>query len=455
MIERKGLYLELSLILVMLSTSEIAFVNARVISALDLPVHIHLSWQQSDMSSTIVVTWQTAYSDSGTIVFYDNVSRGGGSSLYTYSTTGTVHIYSGASGYVHDTELTDLSQDSTYYFVCGGEIGGYSTERSFKTAPKQPSHLTFVVGGDCRSNSTQRDIMSNAMRQLNPSFVLFSGDMVETGSDQAQWDDFLQSLDSYWVGSNGQTIPIVPSLGNHEQNATAYYEQFALPNNKQWYSLDWGETVHITVLNSEANASGEQLQWLENDLATHENCTWKFVLFHQPLFSSGPHGSWIEGRSYWCPLFDKYHVDIVFSGHDHDYERSKPINYTASMTAPQNSYAEGTMYIVSGGWRAPLHSSNSSWWTAYSSSLYHFVQVDIFGNQTLNVQAKDASGTTFDMVIQKSPVVSELLWNIVLAILLGTAALMSAVQQQILRPLRLNTRCINRKRRRKNDVDAH
>jgi len=171
MIERKWPCLELILILVMFCASEIAFVNASVIGALDLPVHIHLSWQQSDMSSTIAVTWQTAYSDSGTTIFYDNISRGGDSSLYTYSATGTVHTYSGASGYVHDTELTDLSPDSTYYFICGGEKGGYSTERSFKTAPRQPSHLTFVVGGDCRSNSTQRDIMSNAMRQQNPSFV--------------------------------------------------------------------------------------------------------------------------------------------------------------------------------------------------------------------------------------------------------------------------------------------
>lgn len=165
----------------------------------------------------------------------------------------------------------------------------------------------------------------------------------------------------------------MPSLGNHEENATNYYEQFALPNNERWYSLDWGRTVHIVVLNSEDSPSGEQLGWLENDLSLHENCTWKFVLFHRPLFSSSSHGSWIEGQQYWCPLFDKYHVDIVFTGHDHDYERSKPINYTASQTSAQESYAKGTMYVVSGGWGAPLHLSGTNWWTDYSSSIYNFV----------------------------------------------------------------------------------
>lgn len=398
--------------------SMFAFSSCSVgIGVLNVPTNVHLTWQQNNMSSTIAVTWQTKYADSGCTVAYDDASRNGNVSLYRYSVNGTTHTCTGASGYVHDAELVGLKPNSTYYFVCGGENGRYSDERSFRTAAIYPSHLRFVVGGDCRTNSTQRDIISRAMREFNPSFVLLSGDLVASGSNQTQWDDFFGSVDLLWVGNNNLSIPVVPCLGNHEQNATNYFEQFALPGNEQWYSLDWGKLVHIVVLNSEADPAGEQLVWLENDLSSHENFTWKFVMFHRPPFSSSSHGSWLEGRQNWCPVFDKYHVAAVFSGHDHDYERSKPVNYTASDFSPQPSYSDGTMYVVSGGWGAPLHSSESSWWTAFSLSTYHFVLVDVYANGTLDLQAKDASGMTFDSV-QGKMIVPEFPSSLILSLVM-------------------------------------
>lgn len=226
-----------------------SFYNGSSIEALDSPIHIHLTWQHSNMSSTITVTWQTRDLDSGNVVAYDNISRSGNFSLYRWIATGTVHTYAGASGYIHDVELTELKPNLTYYFICGGDIGGYSDERLFRTAPIQHSHLRFIVGGDCRSNPFQRDEVSKAMSKFDPDFVLFGGDFVDSGNNQSQWDNFFESLYLYWIGSNNLTIPIVPSLGNHENNATNYHEQFALPGNEQWYSLNWGNYVHITVLN--------------------------------------------------------------------------------------------------------------------------------------------------------------------------------------------------------------
>lgn len=427
------LFLIIGSILVIQALLPFSLCNGSSIEALDLPIHIHLTWQHSNMSSTITVTWQTRYTESGNTVAYDDVSRNGSASLYRYSAVGTAHTYLGASGYIHDVELTDLKQNSTYYFVCGGQMGGYSNERSFRTAPVQSSHLRFVVGGDCRTDWLKRDAVSSVMSKFNPDFVLLSGDLVTNGYNQTQWDSFFNSLDSFWIGNNNLTIPIIPCLGNHEQNATNYYEQFALPGNEQWYSFNWGKYVHITVLNSEANPTGDQLDWLEHDLSSHENYTWKFVLFHQPLFSSSYRGSWYEGRDHWSPRFDKYRVNIVFSGHGHDYERSKAINYTASKTSPQSSYSMGTIYIVSGGWGAPLYPSGSSWWTDYSSSEYHFVLVDVFTNRTLNLQAKDILGLTFDEVVQKSPIIPEFPSITLLLILITTTLLIVTVRKRCTR----------------------
>ena len=445
MIRRKVLYLTIGLILIVLSLFPFSFCNRGVVETSDFPIHVHLTWQHSNMSSTITVTWQTNYSDSGNIVAYDNVSRNGNASLYRYSATGTTHTYVGASGFIHDVELTNLQPNTTYYFVCGGEKGGYSDERRFQTTPIEPSDLRFVFGGDCRTNWEQRNKVSQAMSKFNPSFVLFSGDLVASGHNQIQWDSFFEHLHSYWIGSNGLTIPIVPCLGNHEENATNYYEQFALPENEQWYSLNWGKQPHIVVLNSETDPSGAQLDWLNNDLAMHENYTWKIVMFHRPPFSSSSHGCWTEGQEYWCPIFDKYRVDLVVSGHDHNYERSKPINYTASKTSPQDSYARGTMYIVSGGWGAPLYPSGSNWWTDYSSSLYHFVLVDIFSNETLNLQAKDILGLTFDEVIQKVPVIPEFSSGSILPILMIITLLIAIIRKKLIM-CNIKARCISKAR---------
>ena len=411
----------LALIIILISILVFAFLlcdDGDTVEALDLPTHIHMTWQHSNMSSTITVTWQTEYPNSGSTVIYDDVSRDGNHSLYSHSIMGTCHTYVGASGYIHDVELTVLKPNSTYYFICGGEKSGYSDERSFHTAPTHPSHVRFVVGGDCRTNWFQRDSISRAMSEFNPNFVLLTGDLVTSGQNQTQWDSFFDGLHSYWIGSNNLTIPIVPCLGNHEKNAINYYEQFALAGNEQWYSLNWGKYVHITVLNSEADPLGDQLDWLEADLSSSENYTWKFVVFHRPPFSSSSHGSWTESQEYWCPIFDKYHVDIVFAGHDHNYERSKPINYTTSKTSPQDSYSKGTMYIVTGGWGAPLYPSGYNWWTDYSSSTYHFIMVDVFANGTLNLQAKNASGLTFDEVIQKTQVIPEFPSNLIFPLFL-------------------------------------
>ena len=374
------------------------FVFTTSAQATDPPIHIHLTWQ-NDTSTTITVTWQTSTNTSGDIVLYDNVSRAGNASLYTYNATGINNTYGGASGYIHDVELTGLTPNTKYYFICGGPTGGCSSERSFRTAPSVSSDVRFVAGGDSRSYPAEREKISKAMAKFNPAFVMHSGDMVNDGTRQDQWDAWFSDVDSHWIGENNLTIPIIPAIGNHENPnnpATKYFVQFALPDNERWYSYDWGPDIHIVCLDSESSASGAQRDWLESDLAAHANYTWKFVQFHKPPFDSDTHGDWTPAKTYWVPLFDKYHVDMVFSGHNHNYMRSKPINYTASTTTPQPMYNNGTMYVVTGGWGAPLYNVGSHWYTLYAVKKYHFVLVDIFKNGSLHLQAKDNTGKTFD-----------------------------------------------------------
>jgi hypothetical protein len=362
----------------------------------DPPHHIHLTWQRDDLAHAMTVTWQSLEEGSGSTVLYDTEPRGSDPGLYAYSAEGVAHTYSGASGFIHDVELTGLEPETTYYLVCGGE-GGWSGEMAFRTAPLGRRDLRFVVGGDSRSNPDDRDAVSSAMGEVSPGFVLFSGDLVNDGAIQGQWDGFFVHMDEHWTGEDGLTIPIVPALGNHEKNTVNYFDQFALPGNEEWFSIDYGPDLHIVVLNSEASVEGfaAQTLWLEEDLEEHADYSWKVVLLHRNILPSY-HDWWITGINRWVPIWDTHGVDLVVTGHSHNYMRSNPVNLTASMEEAQPSFSEGVMYISSGGWGAPLYETREGWWAAYTESLLHFTQIDLYQNGTLHVQAKGLDGVTFD-----------------------------------------------------------
>ena len=110
-----------SLILLLIGMLTLASETHMHAETLDLLIHIHLTWQQNNLSNTITVTWQTNSSTSGDKVLYDNMSRGGVPSSYRLNATGINYTYGGASGFIHDVELLGLTPDTMYYFICGGD----------------------------------------------------------------------------------------------------------------------------------------------------------------------------------------------------------------------------------------------------------------------------------------------------------------------------------------------
>jgi hypothetical protein len=110
----------------------------------------------------------------------------------------------------------------------------------------------------------------------------------------------------------------------------------------------------------------------------------------------------------WWKAFDDYGVDMIFTGHAHNYQRTKPINRNISTTSPVASYGsgegQGRCHIVSGGAGAPLKdaANPSLWWLANSASKHHFCNIDI-NVGVLTFKAMDANRVVFDeFVIDKS-----------------------------------------------------
>ena len=116
----------------------------------------------------------------------------------------------------------------------------------------------------------------------------------------------------------------MPRLGNHDNTNESFYAPYNM-NGATYYTFKKGN-VRFFALNSNY-MDPKQLAWLENELKSAGDGDWKVCYFHHPLYSSGKtHGSSIDLRQVLEPLFIKYHVDVVFSGHDHVYERVKPQN---------------------------------------------------------------------------------------------------------------------------------
>ncbi len=114
-------------------------------------------------------------------------------------------------------------------------------------------------------------------------------------------------------------VKFYASLGNHDNPNERFYKLFNM-NGANYYTFKKG-SVRFFVLDSNYMDS-KQLDWLEKQLQDAGKKDWKICYFHHPLYSSRKtHGSSIELRSLIEPMFIKYGVDAVFSGHDHVYER--------------------------------------------------------------------------------------------------------------------------------------
>ena len=337
------------------------------------PRHIHLSWEDNPASS-ITVTWRT-----------DDVSQSiveyGPSEILGKNATST-------PGKIHQVSLEGLLSETRYFYRCG-DGRSWSEVHSFETGPGDPSErYCFAAYGDDRSNFDVRRSIGTDILGMDADFVINTGDLVSEGTVQTQWDLWFESLKELLARK-----VVMPTIGNHEENSPLYFDQFALPGSEEWYSFDYGN-AHFVALSTETTLTGQQLEWLQDDLSSC-NSTWKFVFLHRPMYSSGYHGSDLSVRRTWEDTLVSNRVDLVFCGHNHIYERIRPMGSVSG--------GHGVIHIVTGGGGAGLHELGAviQPWTEVAVSEHHYVLVTVSG-ESLLLEARLPDGTIFDRLeIQK------------------------------------------------------
>jgi acid phosphatase type 7 len=323
-----------------------------------------------------------------------------------YGTQGAVNLAarSGDSGRIHAVELKGLTPGTEYTYEVDA-CGTRTPAKRFRTAPPQGTRqVHFVTVGDFGTGGTrEKDVAASMLARKPELFIALGDNAYEAGTEEEIQKNLFEPLANLL-----SEVPFFTVAGNHEyvtNQAQPFFDNLYLPTSpsggERYYSFDWG-FVHFVGLDSNCAVGlaskdrctlAAQRAWLEQDLAASQ-AAWKIVFFHHPPWSSGNHGSQLTVRREFGPLFEKYGVDLVLTGHDHNYERSRPmIGDREAGTGEQ-----GITYLVVGGGGASLRqfpSSQPAWSAARDNTAYGFLDVNVTEG-TLSAQLMTPQGGVVD-----------------------------------------------------------
>ncbi|WP_338552085.1 metallophosphoesterase family protein [Paenibacillus sp. KS-LC4] len=319
---------------------------------------------KGDAATSRAFTWFTDNPQAGSVIEWvegmdagrlsgDSEGEGAQTASRLEGKAATLDVGSDIARGVHKVELTGLSPGTAYtYRVGDGSEGGWSEAFHFMTEAQAAEHVTFINVTDSQGITEQDfELWGNTLDQAfatfpSAQFIVHNGDLTENPDDEISWQNFFGKAQQ-WVAR----FPLMPVTGNHDEvdnNANEFVSHFNLPENGAdgsiagtTYSYDYGP-AHFIMLNTESNKKA-QTKWLEQDLAATAK-QWIIVSVHR-----GPYaGNQYEKIDDWVKLFDKYGVDLVLQGHNHEYARSYPLK-DGKVTGDGEgviSTSSGTVYVV-------------------------------------------------------------------------------------------------------------
>ena len=220
--------------------------------------------------------------------------------------------------------LVGLSAPSVVYGqqLAGAGTAVAKTPTPTVTLPLREGSLRMAVFGDAgRGTKVQYDlgrVMEEYRQVVGYDWVLLTGDNIY-GKDAPA--DMKNKFELPYKSLLDNGVKFYASLGNHDTSNQRFYAPFNM-NGEEYYRIERAG-VSFYALNSNY-LDKKQLDWFVDQLSKDKNA-WRVAFFHHPPYSSGGrHGSDEEVRTVLHPLFVKHGVDVVFTGHDHFYERVKP-----------------------------------------------------------------------------------------------------------------------------------
>lgn len=306
------------------------------------------------------------------------------------------------AGSMRMVRIEGLKPGGSYFYrvVCDDPAAGdlVSPLLSFQTDPGPGAPFVFATIGDTQKNPRVTGQVATRALENRPAFVMHVGDVVDNGSDKAEWVNELFRPCQELFGR----IPVLPCIGNHERNHRFYYDYFSLPEPEYFYHFRYGDADFFSIdSNKPLHPGSTQYAWVERELAGSK-AKWKFCFHHHPAYSSDSddYGDTFSGKPsslgganprHLLPLYERHGVDMVINGHVHLYERTHPIK------AGRVDLKNGIVHLTTGGGGGGLENfvPHSSWIKAIGRVDYHtcVIQVDY---QAIHLKAYDKDGMLFD-----------------------------------------------------------
>jgi hypothetical protein len=244
--------------------------------------------------------------------------------------------------------------------------------------------LRFVAVADVGAGDRNQSAVSEAMTryyQQNPySLAVLAGDNIYTNGEMEKIGAVFEQP---YATLLKQGVKFHACLGNHDirsQNGELQlrYAGYHMDGRRYTYRE---KSAQFFVLDTNTNADWKgQLTWLDQELS-RSTAPWKIVYGHHPIYSSGQYGTSQEMISMLTPLFKKRGVQLYINGHEHNYERTRPI--------------DGTTYLITGIGGAHLRPVSRSPWTEYAVSRFGFSGVEVYDDR-LEIQGIGTDNQVFD-----------------------------------------------------------
>lgn len=222
----------------------------------------------------------------------------------------------------------------------------------------------FALIGDSGSGDLPQQQVAQAMLTYFTTarrfpFVLMLGDNLYD-------DDYTNEFLIPYKPLLDRDVKFYAAIGNHDRDLEVHFKPFNM-GDRDRYSFDQGN-ARFVALNSNHPGDPEQIKWLDGAF-TDAGEKWRICFFHHPLYSSGQHAA--ESAEVIRPALEealvRNRVDVVFSGHDHLYERTKP--------------QKGITYFVSGGGGRYLYKLQPRAFEAVGISEHHFMVAQVAGDR--------------------------------------------------------------------------
>lgn len=253
----------------------------------------------------------------------------------------------------------------------------------FRTAslPEDDTPIQAIVFGDSGDGGNDQTVLAAEMLSVPADLVLHTGDVVYPSGSASGIERYV--FDVY--AELFQTAAFFPSFGNHDVETSGgapALEAYELPTNGdgagRYYSFDNG-AAHFVALDT-TRVDATQVAWLDADLAATDR-PWSIVYGHHPAKSGGMHGDTAAYNELIVPVLERHGVDLALAGHDHHYERFRPLN--------------GVTYVVTGAGGKSTRSVTPGPDTEFAEAVTHFLAISV-ETSTLRVWAVDATGRVFD-----------------------------------------------------------